>query len=113
MDPNAFVLLMQFAGTIVGAGIGAYVAARWSKSGELTAIKKNFQDILEQQKSTTREIEAIKQEVAGGLWEQQARWTAKKEAYVQLLDALDQICVHYRMLHFLATSGGTDLRDGP
>jgi hypothetical protein len=86
---NGYVdLLVVFVTSVAGAGIGAYVGAYLREKGKNLATHEDVDMIVAQLRKTTDAAERIRAEIAGGLWEQQNRWTLKRDIYVRLLEAL-------------------------
>jgi hypothetical protein len=81
----AVFLFLAAVGGALGAWGGAYLAER----GKRYATKEDFENILREQQRTTMATEAIKTEIAGGLWLEQRRWDQRRELYWALLRSLD------------------------
>jgi hypothetical protein len=54
------------------------------------ATREDFAQLLDQQKKTTQEVEAIRSDITHGTWLKQQRWEARRERYGTLLSALFQ-----------------------
>jgi hypothetical protein len=69
----------------------SYLKSYAEQKGKQLATKEDIGDVLEQVRAVTRETEVIKAEISGGLWQQQWQLTQKRDCYVRLIDALENI----------------------
>jgi len=98
-------LLLQFICALFGAGLGAYIASRYTKKGEIDAMSASIDKVVEQAKATASAVEQIRTELSGGLWERQMRWRMKERIYVQLLESVDVVAVAYASALHRARTG--------
>lgn len=61
------------------------------ESGRRLATKDDVENILQQVRAVTRETELVKAEISGGLWHGQWRLAQKRDSYVRLIDAVENI----------------------
>jgi hypothetical protein len=59
--------------------------------GKRLATKEDIDNVLAQVRAVTRETERVKAEISGGLWQEQWHKTQKRDAYVRLIDALENL----------------------
>ena len=83
----AGLALLYVVGLIVSPLISAYMVER----GKNLATKQDVEAIVGHVQRVTTATEAIKTELAGGLWLQQKRWDLRRDIYSQLLSALDAL----------------------
>lgn len=85
---NLFVLL----GILVIVWlIKSWIPEYLKKKAENFATKEDFQEILELEKITTREIESIRGQISTGAWIDQRRWDLKRELYSKLLEVFHEL----------------------
>jgi len=58
------------------------------EKGKNLATHEDIQKLIAQIQKTTEATEQIKAQISGGLWEQQNRWTFKRDLYIRLLENL-------------------------
>jgi hypothetical protein len=61
------------------------------ETGKRLATKDDIENVLDQVRAVTRETELVKAEISGGLWQQQWQKTQKRDAYVRLIDTLENL----------------------
>ncbi|MEW8626869.1 MAG: hypothetical protein AB2551_14020 [Candidatus Thiodiazotropha sp.] len=97
MEENGDALLtvlnfMVLAGVIViGWLVKSFIPKYLNKKAENFATKEDFNQLLELEKSTTREIESIKGQISKGVWIDQRRWDLKRELYANLLETFHEL----------------------
>jgi len=72
------------------AGI-PFLKAYFEGRGKNLATKQDISNVVEQVQAVTRETEKIKAEISGGLWDRQWLKMQKRDAYVRLIDTLENI----------------------
>jgi hypothetical protein len=78
--------------------IGVYFLARFtsafdSYTGERAKLMAQFHNLdrlVEQTEKLTKTTETIKARVSFEMWDQQMRWTAKRDAYISLMETLGE-----------------------
>jgi hypothetical protein len=73
---------------VFGWLLKSYVPSYLDRKAANLATKEDFDQLLELEKKSTREIEAIKGEVSKSTWLEQRRWDLRRDVYVELLEAL-------------------------
>jgi hypothetical protein len=68
-----------------------FLKAYFEGRGKNLATKQDISNVLEQVRAVTRETEKIKAEISGGLWDRQWLKMQKRDAYVRLIDTLENI----------------------
>ena len=97
MEENGDVLLtvlnfLMLAGIIViGWLVKSFIPKYLNKKAENFATKEDFNQLLELEKTTTREIESIKGQISKGVWIDQRRWDLKRELYTNLLETYHEL----------------------
>ena len=97
MEENGDVLLtilnfLMLAGIIaVGWLVKSFIPKYLNKKAENFATKEDFNQLLELEKTTTREIESIKGQISKGVWIDQRRWDLKRELYTNLLETFHEL----------------------
>jgi hypothetical protein len=77
--------------SVIAGAIGAFLGAYLKRRGENLATKADFDSLMGQLREQTREVEAIKSEIAQAGWVHQRRWDLKRELYWQLLEMLEEL----------------------
>lgn len=72
----------------ISGGGAAYLGAYLRKKAENQALREDFDEIRSQLKTTTRDTEAIRQELANHSWLTQQQWSAREQLYSALLENL-------------------------
>ena len=97
MEENGYVVLtilnfLVLAGiVVVGWLVKSYIPKYLNKKAENFATKEDFSQLLELEKTTTREIESIKGQISKGVWIDQRRWDLKRELYAELLETFHEL----------------------
>jgi hypothetical protein len=90
--------LTVIAGSTALTTIGVFLLARFTSvfdayAGErarLTAQFHNLDRLVEQTEKLTATTEAIKARLSYEMWDQQVRWTAKRDSYIKLMETLGE-----------------------
>lgn len=85
LNTSAFIVMV--CGWLVATALAAGVGAFYGKRGETAAVKRDLKTIIDNLRETTAATEAIKTDIAGGLWVEQSRWTFKARLYKELLES--------------------------
>ena len=78
---------------VVIAGLAAYFGAYFKRKGENKALQEDFDEIRRQLQTTTRDTEAIRQQLANHSWLTQQQWSAREQLYSKLLRNLHRFDV--------------------
>lgn len=76
--------------------VGAWIHSFFSKSAEIDAIQSKLTTVITQNEAITRanetikaqiaeKTEAIKAEIAGGLWDRQKRWEVRRDVILEYM----------------------------
>jgi hypothetical protein len=68
-----------------------FLKAYFEGKGKNLATKQDISIVLEQVRAVTGETEKIKAEISGGLWDRQWLKMQKRDAYVRLIETLENI----------------------
>ena len=83
--------LVLFGVIVVGWLVRSWIPKYLKKKAENFATKEDFKELLELEKTTTREIEFIKGQISTGAWIDQRRWDLKRELYSKLLEVFHEL----------------------
>jgi hypothetical protein len=75
------------------------------ETGKRLATKDDIGNVLEQVRMVTKETEIIRAQISEGLWQRQWHLTQKRDCYVRLIDALENIQLQRRGVRKAATDG--------
>jgi hypothetical protein len=86
------------AGIPILTTIGVYLLARFSSvfdayAGERAKLMAQFHNLdrlVQQTEKLAMTTEAIKARISFGIWDQQMRWTAKRDSYMKLMETLGE-----------------------
>jgi hypothetical protein len=82
-------LLTESINDLLTLGLG-FLAAYLAFKAKNFATSEDFKKLLDQQKQTTQEVEAIRSNITHDVWLQQRRWELRRESYGVLLAELFQ-----------------------
>lgn len=99
-----------FTACLVGGFTGPFLGGYLSQKASNLATKEDFQQILDQTKKTTLDVEQIRDSITSKSWISQQRWTMREKRYSDLLSELEILrqSLHER-LKFYSEQG--DLQD--
>lgn len=75
------------------------------ETGKRLATKDDIGNVLEQVRMVTKETEIIRAQISSGLWQRQWHLTQKRDCYVRLIDALENIQLQRRGVRKAGTEG--------
>lgn len=84
-------LLVLLGIVVVGWLVKSYIPSYLNKKAENFATREDFQNLLDQEKVTTREVEAIKGQISTAMWIDQRRWDLRRELYYKLLEVFHEL----------------------
>jgi hypothetical protein len=131
MWPELEKFLFSFLGAIFGGSFIAWISGYYSEkgkrellreewpklldearqksyaeeTGKRLATKDDIGNVLEQVRMVTKETENIKAQISTGLWQRQWHLTQKRDCYVRLVDALENIQLQRSGIRKAATGG--------
>ena len=76
---------------VIGWLVKSFIPRYLNQKAENFATKEDFCQLLELEKTTTREIESIKGQISKGVWIDQRRWDLKRELYTNLLETFHEL----------------------
>lgn len=90
--------LTVIAGSTALTTIGVFLLARFTAvfdayAGERAKLAAQFQNLdrlVQQTEKLTATTETIKARISYEMWDQQVRWTAKRDSYVKLMEAIGE-----------------------
>jgi len=80
MDP-----LATWIGSLVLSTVGAAIGAYFTTRAKNLATHDDLDKLVEQVQAVTRETEAIKAEITGGLWDRQKRWEVRRDILLEFM----------------------------
>ena len=98
--PSSYIMALWLLGSAVVGGLVAWVGAYLGVKAKNFATSEDLNRLTEQVRATTQATERVKAEISGHLWENQNRWTLKRDLYVQLLQSLNDTGFAMRQLEF-------------